>query len=53
MKKYTEKEMYDINEAFQAKLKKEQQQARRFFYKLLLAVLGLLVVGMVIGYFVL
>lgn len=52
MKEYSEKQMYDINEQFQAKLKKEADDQRRVFYRILMVVLFVFLAGAIIGYFV-
>ena len=45
MKEYSEKQMYDINEQFQAKLKKQAAEQKRAFYIMLMIALALLGVG--------
>lgn len=49
MKEYSEQEIFDIDSQFKNKIKEQQAEAKRFFLKLLLAVLTLLAIGFIIG----
>ena len=50
MKEFSEQDIYDTNKLFQARLKKEADDQKRVFYKMLLITLGIFLAGAIVGY---
>lgn len=48
----SEEEISKINDLFQARLKKEADEQKRVFYRILMVVLFVFLAGAIIGYFV-
>lgn len=51
-KEFSEQEIYDTNQLFQARLKKEADDQKRVFYRILMVILFVFLAGAIIGYFV-
>lgn len=49
-KEFSEEEIYDIDKRFRDRIKEQEQEAKRVFYKALLIVLALMLVSGIIGY---
>ena len=49
MKEFTEEEIFKIEEDFRKLAHKQYQDSRRFFFRIVMIVLGILFVGFLIG----
>lgn len=50
MKEFSEQEIYDTNALFQARLKKEADDQKRVFYRILITILVIFLAGAIVGY---
>jgi hypothetical protein len=50
MKEFSEQDIYDTNKLFQARLKKEADDQKRVFYRILITVLAIFIAGAIVGY---